>query len=82
MFSVAEMTLLETLLETDTSTSKKTHNRKTRATELLKPTAIIKKVSIRLITSNLLSDSQNDCSNALPFNLVHFPKRNYPGKLT
>ena len=22
------------------------------------------------------------CSNALPFNLVHFPKGEYPGKLT
>ena len=22
------------------------------------------------------------CSNALPFNLVHFPKGDYPGKLT
>ena len=23
-----------------------------------------------------------NCSNALPFNLVHFPKGEYPGKLT
>ena len=23
-----------------------------------------------------------ECSNALPFNLVHFPKEEYPGKLT
>ena len=22
------------------------------------------------------------CSNALPINLIHFPKRDYPGKLT
>ena len=25
---------------------------------------------------------QARCSNALPFNLVHFPKGDYPGKLT
>ena len=26
--------------------------------------------------------SKEMCSNALPFNLVHFPKGEYPGKLT
>ena len=29
-----------------------------------------------------VSFSTRDCSNAQPFNLVHFPKRDYPGKLT
>ena len=30
----------------------------------------------------LFDNSFENCSNALPFNLVHFPKGEYPGKLT
>ena len=28
------------------------------------------------------SKPERKCSNALPFNLVHFPEGDYPGKLT
>ena len=40
--------------------------------DYLKP--LKKKFTVRIL--------QTYCSNALPFNLVHFPKGEYPGKLT